>query len=100
MVLVVGVGVDDHVRAELEAGVQAGLEGAARPLLLVSRTMWSTPWARATSTVSSFEPSSIDQQLDLVEARDRARDLGERLGKLRSSLKQGIWMISFMLRAA
>ena len=32
---------------------------AARPLLLVRRTMWSTPCARATSTVRSFEPSSI-----------------------------------------
>ena len=32
---------------------------AARPLLLVSRTMWSTPPSRATSTVRSVEPSSI-----------------------------------------
>ena len=32
---------------------------AARPLLFVSRTMWSTPWARATSMVRSVEPSSM-----------------------------------------
>jgi hypothetical protein len=30
----------------------------ASPLLLVSRTMWSTPFARATSTVRSVDPSS------------------------------------------
>jgi hypothetical protein len=32
---------------------------AARPLLLVSRTMWSTPRSRATSTVRSVDPSSM-----------------------------------------
>ena len=38
-VLVVGVGVDDHVGAQLQAGVEPGLEGAREALVLVRRTM-------------------------------------------------------------
>jgi hypothetical protein len=34
LVLVVGVGVDDHVGAELEAGVEAGLEGGRQALVV------------------------------------------------------------------
>ena len=43
---------------------------AARPLLFVSRTMWSTPPARATSIVLSVEPSSMISHSTCVEAVD------------------------------
>ena len=43
----------------LSAASSPAWKPAARPLLLVSRTMWSTPCARATSMVRSVEPSSI-----------------------------------------
>ena len=62
---------------------------AARPLLLVSRTMCSTPFSRATSTVRSVEPSSIDQQLDRVEAVDLARQVGDRRRERRFLVQAG-----------
>ena len=46
--------------------------------MFVSRTMWSTPCSRATSIVRSVEPSSMIEPLDDVEARDLAREVGER----------------------
>ena len=47
-VLVVGVGVDDHVGARLQAGVEPGHEGARQPAGCAAwRTTWSTPRACA-----------------------------------------------------
>src|SRR4051812_22694239 len=68
----------------------------ARPLLLVSRTMWSTPFSRATSIVRSVEPSSITSHSTVSKpgtSRGRSRSV---TGSVCSSFRQGIWMISFM----
>ena len=53
----------------------------ASPLLLVRRTMWSTPCVRATSTVRSVEPSSMISHSTLVEALELAREIGQRDGE-------------------
>ena len=72
---------------------------AARPRLLVRRTMWSTPPARATSTVRSVEPSSItSHSTSSMPGISRGRSPSVS-GSVCSSLKQGIWMMSFMRRA-
>src|SRR6478672_5798822 len=69
---------------------------AARPLLFVSRTMWSTPFSRATSIVRSLEPSSITSHSTVSKpATSRGRSASVP-GRCSSSLKQGIWMMSFM----
>src|SRR3954452_9154390 len=71
---------------------------AARPLLLVSLTMWSTPLSRATSTVRSVEPSSMISHSTLStpgSSRGRSASVA---GSCSSSLKQGIWMINFIGR--
>jgi hypothetical protein len=68
----------------------------ARPLLFVSRTMWSTPFSRATSTVRSVDPSSMISHSTVskpVTSRGRSASV---IGRVSSSFKQGIWMISFM----
>ena len=71
---------------------------AARPLLLVSRTTWCTPWARATSTVSSLDPSSMTSHSTVsIPGTLRGRSASV-AGSCSASLKQGIWMISFMGR--
>ncbi len=68
----------------------------ARPLLFVSRTRWSTPWARATATVSSVEPSSTTSHSTTSKpATSRGRSASV-CGSWSASLKQGIWMMSFM----
>src|SRR6478672_4050710 len=69
---------------------------AASPLLFVSRTMWSTPWPRATSTVRSVEPSSMTSHSTVSKpstSRGRSPSVS---GRVSSSFRQGIWMISFM----
>src|SRR4051794_28655938 len=69
---------------------------AASPLLFVSRTMWSTPCARATSTVRSVEPSSMTSH-STVSKPSTARGRSARVaGSVASSSRQGIWMMSFM----
>src|SRR4051794_10211480 len=75
---------------------------AASPLLFVRRTVWSTPSARATSTVRSVEPSSITSH-STSSTPGICRGRSARVaGSWSSSLKQGIWMMSFMgtLRSA
>ena len=53
----------------------------ARPLLFVSRTMWSTPCARATSTVPSVEPSSItSHSTSSTPGTSRGRSASVRVG--------------------
>ena len=69
---------------------------AARPLLFVSRTMWSTPLSRATSIVRSVEPSSMTSHSTASKpgtSRGRSASVA---GSVSSSLRQGIWMMSFM----
>src|SRR5919199_4062249 len=68
---------------------------AASPLLFVSRTMWSTPCARATSTVRSVEPSSMmSHSTTSTPGTSRGRSASV-AGSVSSSLRQGIWMMSF-----
>jgi hypothetical protein len=69
---------------------------AARPLLLVSRTMCSTPFSRATSIVRSVEPSSMISHSTVSKpgtSRGRSASVA---GSVASSLRHGIWMMSFM----
>src|SRR4051794_3325063 len=70
----------------------------ARPLLLVSRTTWSTPCSRAVATVPSVEPSSMinhSTSSNPGTSRGSSRSV---TGRVSSSLRHGIWMISFIAR--
>ena len=72
---------------------------AARPLLLVSRTMWSTPFARATSTVRSVEPSSITSHSTASKPGELSREArAAPRGSVSSSFRHGIWITSFICR--
>ena len=80
----------------LSAASSPAWKPEARPLLFVSRTMWSTPWALATSTVASVEPSSMTSHSTSSKPetwRGRSRSV---VGSVCSSLRQGIWMMSFI----
>src|SRR5919204_5320997 len=80
----------------LSAASRPAWKPAARPLLLVRRTMWSTPCSRATSTVRSVEPSSMTSHSTVSKpgtVRGRSASVA---GSVASSLRQGIWMMSFM----
>ena len=58
--------------------------------------MWSTPFSRATSTVRSVEPSSITSHSTAsIPSISRGRSASV-AGRVSSSLKQGIWMMTFM----
>src|SRR3954468_18698337 len=70
----------------------------ARPLLLVSRTMWSTPFARATSIVRSVEPSSMTSHSTTSNPGTSRGRSASVTGSVSSSLRQGIWMMSFIGR--
>ncbi len=78
VVLVVGVGVDDHVGAELQAGVEAGLEGAGEPLVVGERD--DVVDAVAARDGDRLVAGAVvdDQPLHGVEALELARQLGER----------------------
>src|SRR2546427_8824512 len=76
------------------------MKPAARPLRRVKRTMWSAPFARATSAVRSVEPSSITStSTTSMPGMERGTALSVS-GSVASSLRQGIWTINFMLAAA
>src|SRR6478735_1943034 len=80
----------------LSAASRPAWKPFARPLLLVSRTMWSTPHSRATSIVRSVEPSSMTSHSTVSKpgtSRGRSASVS---GSVSSSLRQGIWMISFI----
>src|SRR5436190_2883254 len=74
-------------------------KAAARPLLFVRRTTWSTPCARATSIVRSVEPSSMTSHSTSSKPRTARGRSPSVAGSCSSSLRHGIWMISFMRRA-
>ena len=97
VVLVVGVGVDDDVGAELEAGVEARLEAGGQPLVV--RQLDDVVDAVGAGDLDRAVGRAVvdDQPLDGVEAR-RPRGGGRRAspGSVSSSLRQGIWMMSFM----
>src|SRR4051794_27203029 len=58
--------------------------------------MWSTPPSRATAIVRSVEPSSMTSHSTVSKpgtSRGRSANVS---GSVSSSLRQGIWMISFI----
>src|SRR3954470_12947769 len=69
---------------------------AARPLLFVSRTMWSTPCSRATAIVRSVEPSSMTSHSTVSKPATFRGRSARVAGSVASSLRQGIWMMSFI----
>src|SRR3954454_14708470 len=69
---------------------------AARPLLFVRRTMWSTPHSRATAIVRSVEPSSMTSHSTRSKPSSSRGRSASVAGSCSSSLKQGIWMMSFI----
>ena len=76
VVLVVGVGVDDHVGAELERGVEAGLE-AGREALVVGQPDDVVDAVLARDLDGAVGRAVVDDQpLDRVEAGDLAREVG------------------------
>ncbi len=80
-VLVVGVGVDDDVGAELQRRVEAGLE-AGRQALVVRQLDDVVDAVRARDLDRAVGRAVVDHEhLDLVEARDRSGQIGERRGK-------------------
>ena len=97
LVLVVGVGVDDHVGAELEAGVEAGLEGRCQALV-VGQADHVVDAGRARDLDRAVRRAVVDDQpFDGVESVDLAGQPAEgQSASCASSLKQGIWMISFI----
>src|SRR4051812_38480972 len=58
--------------------------------------MWSTPLARATSTVRSVEPSSITSHSTTSKPGTSRGRSASVTGSVFSSSRQGIWMINFM----
>ena len=98
-VLVVGVGVDDDVGAELQAGVEPGLEPRREPLVVGQPDDVLDPASRATATVRSVEPSSITSSSTAVEAVEGRGRSAIVAGSVSSSFRQGIWMINFKASA-
>ena len=88
-VLVVGVGVDDHVGAELQRGVEAGLERDGEALVL--REAHDVVDAVGAGDLDGAVGRSVvdDQPLDLVEPVDLARELGERHRQRRLLVEAG-----------
>ena len=62
---------------------------AARPLLFVSRTMWSTPLLAGDLDRAVGRAVVDDQPLDDVEARDLAREVGQRCRERRLLVEAG-----------
>src|SRR5690606_22591209 len=65
----------------------------ARPWLCPRRTMWSTPAAWATATVSSVLPSSMIIHSTRAKPGTTRGRLASVMPSVAASLKQGIWMI-------
>ena len=89
VVLVVGVGVDDHVGAELQRRVDARLE-AGRQALVVGQAHEVVDAVRARDLDRRVGRAVVDHQpLDLVEAVELARQVGERLRQLLRLVEAG-----------
>ena len=98
-VLVVGVGVDDDVGAELQAGVQPGLEAGGEALVVGQADDVLDPVLAGDLDGAVAGAVVDDQQLDRRRCRRSARGRSAIVaGSVDSSFKQGIWMISFMRR--
>ena len=78
VVLVVGVGVDDHVRAQLQRRVEARLEALREPLVV--REPHDVVDAVGAGDLDRAVGGAVvdDEPLDLVEALDLAREVGKR----------------------
>ena len=73
------------------------MNAAARPRRRRNDTMWSTPCARATLTVSSVEPSSMTSTSTTSTPgmlRGRSASVP---GSVLASSRQGIWMMRVVL---
>ena len=81
------------------AGVEPGLEGR-RQALVVRQPDDVVDAVLARDLDGAVGGAVVDDEpLDRVDARDLAREVGERRrAAVASSLKQGIWMMSFMWR--
>ncbi len=89
VVLVVGVGVDDHVGAELQRGVDPGLE-AGREALVVGQAHEVVDAVCAGDRDRLVGRAVVDHEpLDRVEALDLARQVGERLRQLLRLVEAG-----------
>jgi hypothetical protein len=79
-VLVVGVGVDDDVSAELHAGVDARHEGPGQTAIL--RKAHHVMHAELDGALRRSVGAAVvdDQHLDLVDARDASRQRSDGLG--------------------
>ena len=96
VVLVVGVGVDDHVGTELQRGVEAGLE-AVREALVVRQPDDVVDAVGARHLDGAVGRAVVDDEpLDGVEAGHLTGQVGERDGEVFSSFRHGIWMINFI----
>ena len=81
VVLVVGVGVDDHVGAELERGVQTGLEAVGEALVVGQPDDVVDAVGARHLDGAVGRPVVDDEPLDGVEAGQLARQVGERGGE-------------------
>ncbi len=82
-VLVVAVGVDDDIGAEPEAGVDAGAEGARQALVvLVADDVVDADLARHRDRAVGRAVVD-DEDLDRIDAVDRARNVGDGLRQRR-----------------
>ena len=99
VVLVVGVGVDDHVGAELERGVEPGLEAGGQPLVVgqphdVVDAVLARDLDRAVGR-AVVDDQPLDRSRSPSTSRGRSASV---TGRVSSSSRQGIWMMSFIGR--
>ena len=88
-VLVVGVGVDDDVGAELQAGVEPRLEARREALVVGQADDVLDPVLAGDLDRAVGRAVVDDQQLDRVDALDLARDVGDRGGEGRLLVEAG-----------
>ena len=88
-VLVVGVGVDDDVGAELEAGVEPGLEAGGEALVVGQADDVLDPALARDLDRAVGRAVVDDQQLDLVDAVDCAGQVGDRRRQRRLLVEAG-----------
>ena len=94
-VLVVGVGVDDDVGAELQAGVEPGLESRRQALVVGQPDDVLDPAFAGDLDRAIGRAVVDDEQLDAsMPSRERGRSAIV-AGSVSSSFRQGIWMINF-----
>ena len=95
-VLVVGVGVDDEVGAELERGVDAGDERGGQAL--AAAEAHDVVHAVGARDVRRAVTRAVvdDEDLDAIDAGEAsAADRASVAGSVSASLRHGIWMMSF-----